>query len=490
MPPSSQVGAASLGPGPLPERAGAWRWSPEHDARLQAWAQTVWGRALLVGVFAALGLPGSVSPAYVLAAAAFAYLPAWRSVIALGTAALALVRQSDKWQVWLEPLALPLGGSAVQALVLGSLAAFLLTAWGLLHRTRAQPSWVVARRPVLSQLLALALLLALASVPALPAGVQLALWLLACVWGKHLWVLAYALQDQRSRSPGPMALQMGLFHPFWRASLGSFTPTPFGKGAAFLRRHQATNAQELAITQIKGLKLLAWALLLALINEGLWRIASALGIAPSTDAYAAFVAGQPYPVVHDWASLWVSAASAALALAVLGHKLIAVARLAGFRLPRNTWRPLQARTLADFWNRYYYYFKELLVDFFFFPTFLKMFRQHPRLRVFFATFMAAGVGNALYHFLRDIHLVPAMGWQAAVTGYGSNLFYCTVLAAGIGLSQARLSVGRQLPAGWAGRLWSVLCVWGFFVMLQVFGDESRTFAFGDRVDFFLRLFGV
>ena len=33
----------------------------------------------------------------------------------------------------------------------------------------------------------------------------------------------------------------------------------------------------------------------------------------------------------------------------------------------------------DYFNRFHYYFKELLVDFFFIPTFFKMFRNHPRL---------------------------------------------------------------------------------------------------------------
>lgn len=476
----------------LARPAGRRVWALDQRPGLRAWVQTWPGRAALVAVFLALAAAGGVLPAYALAAAAFAYLPAWRGPIALVAAAVALARGTDHWLLLLEPLVAQaaLAPGSARAVVLAALAVHLGWAWAVLRWSRTHPAFWLARRPVLSQLALAALLAGLASLPGWPPGLRLGLWLLLCIWGTQMWILAYALQDQRSRTPGPLLLQMGWFHPFWRASVGTLAPTPFGKGAAFLRRHQAADAQALALTQLKAVKLMAWALVLAACNRGLLEAAHRLGI-PTTEAlFEAFLAGQAPGVALRWASLVVASASAALSLAVLGHKIIAVARLAGFGLPRNTWRPLQARSLAEFWNRYYYYFKELLVDFFFYPTFLRMLRGHPRLRMFFATFMAAGVGNAIYHFVRDIHWVAHLGWQAAVTGYASNLVYCTVLALGIAVSQARITAGRVLPEGWAGRLWSLLCVWGFFVLLRVFGEESRRFALGDRWAFFLSLFGV
>ncbi len=91
-----------------------------------------------------------------------------------------------------------------------------------------------------------------------------------------------------------------------------------------------------------------------------------------------------------------------LTLSIWGHIIIATCRMAGFKALRNTWSPLQSKTIAEFWNRYYYYFKELLVEFFFYPTFLRFFKTKPRLRMFMATMAAAGLGNMLYHFFRDI----------------------------------------------------------------------------------------
>ena len=159
-------------------------------------------------------------------------------------------------------------------------------------------------------------------------------------------------------------------------------------------------------------------------------------------------------------------------------------------MPRNTWRPLESRTLAEFWNRYYYYFKELLVEFFFLPTFLRTFRNHPRLRVFFSTFMAAGVGNALYHFIRDISLVATIGLSATIESFTSYLFYCAVLATGIGLSQARSSAGARLPSTFSGRFGAFLWIWTFVVCLHVFGNETRFYTLDQRLSFMASLVGV
>jgi hypothetical protein len=41
--------------------------------------------------------------------------------------------------------------------------------------------------------------------------------------------------------------------------------TPFGKGIAYLQKFEARTPEDLAVTQLKGLKLAAWTLLLAAV---------------------------------------------------------------------------------------------------------------------------------------------------------------------------------------------------------------------------------
>jgi hypothetical protein len=42
-----------------------------------------------------------------------------------------------------------------------------------------------------------------------------------------------------------------------------------------------------------------------------------------------------------------------------GHMIIGTLRLFGFNVFRNTYKPLLSESILEFWNRYYYYFKEL-----------------------------------------------------------------------------------------------------------------------------------
>jgi hypothetical protein len=182
-------------------------------------------------------------------------------------------------------------------------------------------------------------------------------------------------------------------------------------------------------------------------------------------------------------------AKLSLQIAMWAHLFIGIARLAGYRLPRGSWRPLESRTLMDYFNRFHYYFKELLVDFFFVPTFFKVFRNHQRVRMFFATFMAAGVGNALWHFARDIDLISTWGPGAAVETYASYLVYSAVLATGVGLSQLRANLGHRPSPTLGGRIYSFCFVWSFVTCLHLFGDASRDHTLGERTSFLFSLFG-
>lgn len=359
----------------------------------------------------------------------------------------------------------------------------------VLRQVRAQPKSLLARRPMMTLLALEAVLCGLLSLDLLSGTARVVLWSLVFVMTPYIWFLPFAIVDHRSQKPGA-ALgqldQLGLLRPFW-----SPTYLPFGKGGAFLRKFLSATPHDLAVTQLKAIKLLLWANLLLLLRTGMdWAFREQWQIPQIDVAIDAFLRQEAFPVGVSWVALVVSTARFALQIAFWAHLFIGIARLAGYRLPRGSWRPLESRTLMDYFNRFHYYFKELLVDFFFMPTFLSTFRKHPRLRMFFATFMAAGVGNALWHFIRDIHLVATLGLAQALATYASYAFYCVILATGIGVSQVRASIGVRPPDTLAGRLMSFTFVWSFVVCLHVFSDGSRSHSLGERLSFFASLFGV
>jgi hypothetical protein len=207
------------------------------------------------------------------------------------------------------------------------------------------------------------------------------------------------------------------------------------------------------------------------------------------EVFAHSVARHPYPRYIEWASLIDDFLETMLSLTVWGNSVVACCRMAGFRALRNTYRPFRARTIAEFWNRYYYYFKELLVEFFFYPAFARYFKRHKRVRVFFATICAATFGNMAFHFIRDIHQVADLGLWRALVGFDVYSFQCLALGIAIGVSQLRGK--KRSPNGhWLRELAIPLAsMLTFFCLLHIFDYFGRTCPIQEHFRFLLNLVG-
>ena len=375
---------------------------------------------------------------------------------------------------------------SAETLAVGALLVLMAGLWLAMQFVIRHPACLLARRPFVCMLGAEAALLVL-SAPQVDHGLlRVLVWSLLVVFTPFVWFFPLAIADLRARAGDSPGMQLAVQRPFW-----SHYYLPFGKGTAYLRKHYSALPREQAITQIKGVKLLLWANVLLLISQALtWFFSDYLMLPRLINAIDAFVAGQPLPIATGWAVLIYGSFRYALQIAIWAHLFIGLARMTGYRLPRGSWRPLESRTLMEYFNRFHFYFKEILVDLFFIPTFFKVFKQHPRLRMFTATFMAAGVGNALWHFMADIQLIAVDGLWGAVSSFSSYLFYSFVLAVGVGLSQVRASMGYRPSATLAGRLYAFLFVWSFVVLLRVFSDGTRDHSFEQRLQFLLSLFGL
>jgi hypothetical protein len=458
-------------------------------------AQSIPGR-LLIYVVAVIAIatyfPLWEAVLTVSASMAAAYLPTFRTRILFTTTWVTVFLEMGLAENYiLEDIDLVLTQERVVsipaiALASGFLLLIMSGAWTLLGWVRRDPRSFLARRPLIMLLFLEFFLCGLTALPAMKGLPRVMLWSMVIVLTPYVWFLPFAVIDLRSQPPGDPLLQMAALRPFW-----SPTYLPFGKGAALLRKTLSKNPRDLAITQIKAIKLLAWANALILTKRYLGRICDEyLHIPSMEDAMDAFLHDQPFSVALGWSSIILEVAKYSLKIAMWAGLFIGIARLAGYRLPRGSWRPLESRTLMDYFNRFHYYFKELLVDLFFLPSFFTLFRNRPRLRMFFATFMAAGVGNAIWHFMYDIRVVASLGLAGAIETYTSYGFYCVVLATGIGISQVRANMGIRPPSSPLGRVYSFLFVWSFVTCLHVFGDESRNHSLTERFRFLGSLFGV
>jgi hypothetical protein len=481
---------------PLRIPKSAWRIIPQidKDPRFVAYAQRLPGRVALFGIFTALaallgflGVDLSVAPL----ATACGYKQQYRRYL-IPAATLLLLWKNGFWvDVGLVQRVVEQEGLANQInqplLFFGMLALVLVLCSCLLVFWPRIVSIPLFRRSTLCLISGFIALVIAAQSPIAAGMPRVLLWSFLVTLLPYLWFLAYALADTGTLDRTPFWQHLGVFHPFWGSTL-----TPFGKGLSYLGKFEAKTPEDLAITQLKGLKLASWTLLLAVcLNSFNTLVHAYLALPHFDDTFLGYVAGARYPRYLCWASLVAYFVEDVLHMAVWGGAIIACARMAGFRLLRNTYRPLESTTLAEFWNRYYFYYKELLVDHFFYPVFLRYFRANRKLRTFFATFMAACVGNLMFHFIRDIHFVAELGWWKAVSGEASHAFYTFLLAIGVGVSQMRAQ-NRERSKGWLlGRVLPCLWVALFFCVLHVFDAPlDRVHSIWQRAEFLSYLMGI
>jgi len=345
------------------------------------------------------------------------------------------------------------------------------------------PRSLYGRRPIIFLLCAFWVFIELGTILPRNGRAYILLWQFLFILSTYIWFIGYSLLDANSPNHDNFALQLGVYSPFWGSS-----NTPFPKGASYLRKIEARDAEQLAVTQLKGVKLLAWSLLIFL---GLrWSNSffhDYLRIPTFAEALKLSVQRQPLPWYGCWAGLIFSFFIGLMNISVTGHRIIACCRMAGFNALRNTYRPLSSVTVAEFFNRYYYYFKELLVEFFFYPTFLRYFKKSPKLRMAAAIFAAACFGNAFYHFTASLDFVRVYGLWRALMSFQVYFFYCVLLAAALTISTLRQR--RKVHPGFLrSRLLPATSVVLFYLLLDVFGSTEHKYSLTEHFRFFGHLF--
>jgi len=436
-------------------------------------AQTFAGKLLILSLFAlGLWLATEEWLSLSLCLAVITFVPLRRRLLV--TVATLISTFVVPWNNLLHPL-------YTSALIVFVIAVGAMFFWIALQLPRS----FIGRHAVFILLVGYSLLIAFAAYFPNNTPVYITVWDLTRVFGLYLWFIAYSLLDLQSKDHDGLSLQLGTYRPFW----GS-TVTPFPKGASYLRRIEARDSQLLAVTQLKGLKLLAWSLLISLFARYYMdAIHHYLAIPTFRTAFFHSVQRAADPWYVCWASLLSEFFEEIITISIWGHRFIACCRMAGFNALRNTYRPLSSRTIAEFWNRYYFYFKELMVDIFFYPVFLNFFKKYKRLRIGVATFAAAGFGNAFYHFIRDLKYIADLGLWRALAAYHVYIFYCLILASAITISQMRKR-GPAAPGFLRGRVVPAFCVVLFYCVLHVFDYTERTYPITEHFRFLAHLFNL
>jgi hypothetical protein len=210
-----------------------------------------------------------------------------------------------------EPLLLV---ETLSVVVLGMLLYWCAMQW---------PKSRFGRRPLVFLLTGFSALIVLACATTQHSRSYLVLWTLVGVVATYVWFIAYAVTDKSSKPASDATLELASLRPLWGSSN---VPSP--KGAAYLRRIEAKTPEQLAVVQLKGLKLLMWAILLQ-VFQVLWfkLFHDYLRIPMPDQALAMSVRGTPVAWHLRWRSQILVYFELILSVSIFGHRFIACCRI-------------------------------------------------------------------------------------------------------------------------------------------------------------------
>ena len=322
-------------------------------------------------------------------------------------------------------------------------------------------------------------------------------WVVVLLWARYFWYFNYSLRSLQEGNALSPWQDLATFRPIWVQGAWSAGILPSGKAARALDRFSYKDEVGRITTQIKGLKLIVWALILYGLREIMLQSVEPSGVLsfiPSFDSLLTLEQLQAHPPWYiNWlAILWNFIVHDLLDLAFYGHMIVGVARLFGFMMPRQMCRPVGSTNLVDFYNRYLYYFKEILNDFFFMPMFLYLRKMPLAKRMAISTFFTICLGNVFYHLLyRPVFSVFVMRPLPQALAFVAPYFfvYFVVLALGLTVSQLRRLKGQnQNQKSWH-RVFAQFNTVLFFILLSVFNLNHMRASIVDNFHFFLGLFG-
>jgi hypothetical protein len=355
-----------------------------------------------------------------------------------------------------------------------------------------------------------------------PAQFEVYTLMFSTFFSGFLWFLGYSLEERHNKAPTNFARQYGHYVPFWSPGI----EMPFPKGAAYLNRIEAKSPHELAITQLKGLKLIYWGILLYLcygilrcllygyspaVAGGYQLIRDGSLVALIYHKKAVYIFGDlpwnmtiPYFFATidqcsvnncgNWLSNWSVTlgrfVTDLLRTAVFFHIAIGIVRLAGFNALRGTRNPLASKSIADFWNRYDYYYKELLVNLFYLPFFLRFFRHNPLLRMYFSLLVAVFLGNFIFHLFWHQRTIMELGMMQAMVDFQAEAVFDFLLANGIFISQWLQQNHPPSKHWFMVKIITPIRVMGFFCLIWIFADGRAGSDVMHHIRFFYSLFGM
>ena len=325
-------------------------------------------------------------------------------------------------------------------------------------------------------------------------------WFFALTLAPYLIFISYSILDISSGASNDLWYQVGWYKPFGQP----FHWFPFHKGTCSLIKVEAKNKAQFAIVQLKAVKLLYWGLFISIISKiyfhlNQWEINIISEFIPFTlaDYFPIFpnlssTVNLPKSLGLNPLVMWYHILSKPMAFFLIiagnGHFFVSIIRMAGFNIYRNTYKPWAALSIVDFFNRFYYYYKEVLVSLFFIPTFTRLINsKNYRISLFISAIITVFFGNAFLHLTHDVYYLNLYGFWGIIVMYKQlflRYFACALLIAVSLIRKKRVNkiyrVKNFLNIVFIYILFSIINVW----------DLKNGLSLNDFMKLVLHLFGI
>lgn len=191
-------------------------------------------------------------------------------------------------------------------------------------------------------------------------------------------------------------------------------------------------------------------------------------------------------------------------VAVVGHFLtvyiniafiyavpVGIARLAGFDLPAMFDQPWKAKSMAQFYGRFIFYYNQVLMEFFYIPS-KELVKKYfsGRTKIAVALFLSVCFGGFIFHFIRDLPELIKLSFSQALLSYLKTLPYYFALGIFVGLSII-LRSGKEASGVLRQTLsvFSYLVIWSLIYSIFVASFHSQT-SLKDYLSYLSGMFGL
>ncbi len=328
----------------------------------------------------------------------------------------------------------------------------------------------------------------------LPLGILLFFW----QWER---LILYHVDYKDDRIPRQLPLTRFLA-VFWNPAVIPNWNWGVSIGQGYAHVHDNFLAEDKNRLVLAGVKLLGVALLYLIFWNWGRHLAvgffEGLGIpvfnARTRAMVSHFVGGGEVSTASVLATTFLDLARWTMLWAGVVHFKVAIWRILGFRMEPYMDRPWLATDLATFWRRFTFHYREFLVRAFYYPTFFRYFRNHPRLRILAATLAAAGFGNLVWGHMTERLYYRGLEMENLLYVLGTWPYFL-LLALGIAFSQIVL-LRRRTRRPWRRDLWlvkDIFAAWAtlqYFALIHIFARPVPGSTLGDLTRLFLRGFGI